>query len=108
MPDVSGTISLPDTVTYDDDTKVTYSIVDGICYIYMWLRNFKWPSGVATISGFPKSKLYLTGDYIAENSGRNGIYTFGLTSITLYRVPADRVDDISISFSYPVAEDWQP
>ena len=111
VPDTSGNIKLPNTLTYASDTEAVYNVIDGVCYVHLWLRGVTSSDKVtykATIQGLPSSRINKSGDFIGENTKVNGIYLLSGQNLNIYKLPTDVADNVAICFSYPVAEDWRP
>lgn len=111
VPDTSGTIALPNTLTYASDTEAMYHVIDGVCYVHLWLRSVISSDKVtykATIQGLPRTRVHKSGDFITENTKVSGIYLLSSQTLNIYKLPTDVADNVAICFSYPVAEDWRP
>ena len=98
---------LPSNLTYDNYTRICYQIMNGVCYIDIYLRMVKSStSSTIEILGFPTPKTQVNFSGNGENIGKalmGSIKTDG--KMRMYNVPTGATgDNYSISLSYPVAE----
>ena len=100
-------IPLPSNLVYDEYTRICYQIMNGVCYVDIYLRMVQSvSSSTVEISGLPIPKTQINFSGNGEKAGKaliGSIKTDGLMSIS--NIPTDKTgDNYSISFSYPVAE----